>query len=129
MERDAETTARIGAGIGAVLLVAGAYLPWYRAGDVTRSGIAGDGAFTFVFGCLIVGILLFREWGPRAELVVAGFGGLTLLVAGVGAIEVSRAVGNELAAGLLATLAGGVLLLAVGAYGYAKRSGGARVTG
>ena len=108
--------------LGAALVIVGAYLPWYRAGEVIRQGIASDGMLTFLFGCLVLGIGLFRGWDRRAGIVVAGFGGLTLLVSGVATVEIHRAVGNELAVGLVMTLAGSTVMILAGVVTYGNQT-------
>ena len=107
------------AGYGACALIAfGSLAPWASVGEVTRSGVDGEGMYTLLLA-LFAGFVLWR-WGefPKSEFLV----GLAI----VAAICVAATTyflffieklldlpGVGVAWGLIVALAGSVALLAV----------------
>jgi hypothetical protein len=79
---------------GAVLLLAGSFLPWARAEagpfTATKNGIDGDGVLTLVLA-LAVALLLFLARSPKVMAwLIVGLAGLATVVAVIDVVDVSN---------------------------------------
>ncbi|WP_436935420.1 hypothetical protein [Halovenus marina] len=125
IDTDSLTTGqKVAAGAGIVTAI-GAVLPWVDAGIVTVSGLDGDGVLTIIFGLVVLGLVLVREWGTVEMAATVVLGLMTTLIAGnvYGNLEDQAAqqiLEAQAGIGLHLTLLGGLAMLGAGVYGYLK---------
>lgn len=118
------TGEKVAVGSGVVTAVA-AFLTWVDAGIVTRAGIDGDGVFTLAIGIIVVGIIVFREWGTKEMVATGGLGIVAAAIALNIFMDLGGQTGQQLieinpGTGLLLTLLGSFGLIVAGGYGLVK---------
>jgi hypothetical protein len=134
IEAKRKTTDAILAGIGAVLVIIGAFLPWVKVAFISAAGTDGDGVITLIIAAIAGVLILVRlnNWSAILCLLVC-LGGL--IISGIAIYDminiqdkIDSARGqSELASaflssarigeGLYATLAGGVAMVIGGVLG------------
>lgn len=101
------------AGVGVLLCVIGALMPWATAlgGALSKTGIEGDGLITLIAALAVGGLMLSWVYGAqsRTKLVIAVL--LALGITGIAVIDAIDVVERELTigSGLYATLIGGLI--------------------
>lgn len=109
------TTGEKIAAVSGVVTFFAAFLTWVEAGFITVAGTSGDGVFTLVFGAIVVGLVLLREW-KTTDMAATGILGLfTLVIAG----NVYANLGNQAERAVVQASAG-IGLVAAAGYGVLK---------
>ena len=105
----------------------GAMGPWAKFGEVTSSGVDGDGIYTLLLA-LMAAFVLWRWSDTRQQEILYGamiIGGLSLVLAAFNAYDLRRALdlpGVDIAWGLVLTIAASAALIGVAAWlAYADR--------
>lgn len=124
MEIETTTGEKI-AGAGGGLTAIAAFLTWVDAGIVTVAGTSGDGIFTLVFGAIVVGLVVLREWSVVDMIATGVLGVLTTLIALNVYGNLDAQTGEEIVEatagiGLHLTLLGGLVMIAAAVYGFFK---------
>lgn len=119
------TTGEKIAAVSGIVTFFAAFLTWVEAGFITVAGTSGDGVFTLVFGAIVVGLVLLRDW-KTTDMAATGMLGLfTLVIAGnvyanLGDQAERAVVQASAGIGLHLTLLGGIGLVAAAGYGVLK---------
>ena len=109
------------------LIVFGSLAPWAAVGDVTRSGVDGEGMYTLLLA-LFAGFVLWR-WSefPKSEFLVglAILAGICVVATGYFLFSIESILdlpGVAVSWGLQVALAGSVALLAIAGLLYRRDS-------
>jgi len=114
--------------VGAVLMVAGSFLPWFKVDatfiDITRTGMDDNiGWVTIIFGVVAAGIALqiIRGVGVRSGvrwnvglIIVAALAGILAAVVWAGGTSASKSISDQSFGFVTATYASGLYVIALG---------------
>jgi hypothetical protein len=102
-------------------LALGAVGPWVKAGQVTASGVDGDGLYTLLFA--IMAAFVFWRWSqfPQSEVLIGIMiiGAASLALGAYNAYDLRHALDAglvEIAWGLILTIAASVVLIGLAAW-------------